>query len=283
MANASSKKVARAAKAGGSLRDRPKLGYPLALFVIVVLGTALVTYARSDRLTALSSKEAPVKDKDHWHAAYGIYVCDHFLAPLVDTKVDANGQKIDPDGIHTHGDGVMHVHPFSQRASGTGARLKIWAEQVGMKLGKDFIEVNGTRYANGYKCGDKDAKVYVYRWLDAFDEGVPAEVFDHDFGEIRYKADRMALTIAVVPDGTDVPRPDSIPQLNSLEDLPNPNDAASSGQDSTSSPISIDPNATISVPSSLPTGDSSTTVPGGAAPSSSEPPTTASAPPGTSR
>lgn len=249
----SSKKVARAAKAGGSLRERPKLGYPLAVFVIVILGTALVAYARADRLEARASTTEPVKDKDHWHTAYGIYVCDHFLPPLTDLPGRA-----DPDGLHTHGDGIMHVHPFSARGSGTNARLKIWGEMVGMKFGKDFIDLNGTKYFNGYKCGDKDAKVLVYRWAAPFDESSAAEVFDKDFGEIRYKSDRSALTIAVVPEGTDVPRPDSIPQLDQLTDVQGAGDPAEA-----TPPISgLDPTQTITVPSSIPGDASITTLPG---------------------
>ena len=49
--------------------------------------------------------------KDHWHAAYGMYVCDHFLPPVTDAKEDVLG-------IHTHGEGVIHIHPFSAAASG---------------------------------------------------------------------------------------------------------------------------------------------------------------------
>lgn len=221
----SSKKVARAAKAGGSLRERPKLGYPLALFVIVVLGAALVTFARADRLDALASKEAPVKNQDHWHAAYGIYVCDHFLAPLADVK------ETDPDGLHTHQDGVVHVHPFSSKGAGKNAKLKVFGEMVGMKFGKDWVEVGGERYANGYKCGDKDAKVQVVRWANADDETSAGEVFVTDPGEVRFRTDRSAITIAIVPDGTEIPRPDSIPALDSLTDV--------AGAETTSPSVSI--------------------------------------------
>ncbi len=238
----SSKKVARAARAGGSLRERPKLGFPLALVAIVLLGTALVVFSRSDRLESLSGKEAPVKNKDHWHAAYGFYICDSFLPPLVDVP-----GKADTDGIHTHGDGVMHIHPFTSKASGKGAQLSVWGEMVGVKFGKDSIEVNGTKYTNGYKCGDKEAKVLVYRWSNAFDSTVPAEVFDRDFGDIRFKDDTSAFTFAVVPEGTDVPRPESVPQLNSLEDVPGSGAQPGAGAGSGNPLEGIDPSQ-LSIP-----------------------------------
>ena len=52
----SANKVARAARAGGSAtRERPKIGFPLAVFAIVVLGTSLVVFARTSREPAAAS------------------------------------------------------------------------------------------------------------------------------------------------------------------------------------------------------------------------------------
>src|SRR3954464_11404283 len=104
----SAKKVARADRAGGksSKRERPKLAFPLAVFVVIVLGSSLVVYARTARNDVASADTAPSSvNKDHWHAAYGFYVCDHFLPALPESPKD-------PEGIHTHGDGVFHIHPF---------------------------------------------------------------------------------------------------------------------------------------------------------------------------
>ena len=63
---------------------------------------------------------------DHWHAAYGIYVCDHFLTPIQNIT--------DVDGIHTHGDGLIHVHPFSSKTAGANATLAAFATAAGMTL-----------------------------------------------------------------------------------------------------------------------------------------------------
>jgi len=224
-----------------------------------------VVFARSDRLESLAGKEAPVKNKDHWHAAYGFFACDSFLPPLVDIP-----GKADTDGIHTHKDGVVHVHPFTSKASGKGAQLKVWGEMVGVTFGKDFIEVNGTKYSNGYKCGDKEAKVLVYRWSSAFDSTVPAEVFDRDFGEIRFKDDMSAFTFAVVPEGTEVPRPESISQLNSLDDVPNSAGQAGAGAGGGNPLEGLDPSQ-LTVPSS-PTAEGGV-VPSIPQPSNPEPST----------
>jgi hypothetical protein len=190
------------------------MGFTLTIFVILVVGSLTVFYARNERVTSASAEVGPsAKKSDHWHVAYGIYVCDHFLPVLSDVGEDK-------EGIHTHGDGIIHTHPFSQAASGNNARLKVFGDQVGIKFGKDsFTTPDGTEYKSGYKCGDKDAKVLLYRWPQALDPNATADVFDKDFAQVRLKDDRSAMTLAVVPEGTDVPRPDSINTLNNLSDV----------------------------------------------------------------
>ena len=58
--------------------------------------------SRNNKATADAT--APVANVDHWHTAYGIYICDTFLDPLQ--------VQTDPDGIHSHADGVIHIHPY---------------------------------------------------------------------------------------------------------------------------------------------------------------------------
>jgi hypothetical protein len=222
----SSKKVAKVARAGSGkrrVRERPKLGFPLLLFVIVVVGSLTVFYARTSRFNDAAAAQAPAANSDHWHNAYGFYVCDHFLPPFTD-------QGADTEGIHTHGDGIIHIHPFVAASAGDNAQLKVFAKDVGMTLGSDSITTpDGTTYKNGYDCNGKPAKVYVYRWDQAEDPTVAANVYDHDFGNIRLKNDRAAITFAVVPDGTEVPRPDSVSTLDNLSDVGTSNGAAPSG------------------------------------------------------
>jgi hypothetical protein len=234
----SAKKVARAARAGGksSKRERPKLAFPAAVFAVIVLGTLLVVFGRTTRSNSASADVAPVLNKDHWHAAYGIYVCDHFVAPLQDLP-----DKPDVNGIHTHGEGVMHIHPFSSAASGTKAKLKVFADQVGLKFTDDSVTTpDGTVYKNGeFKCGDKPAKVSIWRW-NADDSLVPTEVFENGFNDIRFRGDRDAYTIAVLPEGSDIvpPRPESVPELDKLTDV-------DQSQTQTPTQVTVPPGVTI--------------------------------------
>ena len=259
----SAKKVARAARAGGSTkRERPKVGFPIAVFAIVVLGTSLVVFARTSREPAAASPPSYLNN-DHWHAAYGVYVCDAFLPPWTDAMEDR-------DGIHTHGDGVIHIHPFSSAASGDRARLSVFGEQVGVTFTNDgFTTPDGTTYENGYDCNGQPAKVTVTEWYPD-DPTRPGNVYESNFANIVFDTDRAAYTIAVVPDGVDPPMPDSVPTLDNLTDVAGSGATGATGVDPSTidpSQLQLDPNTGQPIiptdPSSIPTD-----------PSVSEPPVT---------
>ncbi len=209
----SAKKVARAARAGGTAkRERPKIAFPLAVFVIVVLGVSLVVFARTSKEPA-SAAPPSYLNRDHWHAAYGVYVCDAFLPRWVDVLEDR-------DGIHTHEDGIIHIHPFSASSSGTKAKMSVFAKQVGVTFTDDgFVAPDGTEYKDGYDCNGQPAKVSVFEWHPD-DPTRPGDVFDGNFNNILFDADRVAYTIAVVPEGVTPPLPPTVPGLDNLVDVP---------------------------------------------------------------
>src|SRR5690606_14973182 len=102
------------------------------------------------------SAESPTT-QDHWHQAYGLYVCDSFLPPLVDVVQDRTG-------IHTHGDGVIHTHPFSNAYTGSKATLGVWGDTVGVDFGDTSWEVSGETYENGHDCNGEPANLAIYEW-----------------------------------------------------------------------------------------------------------------------
>ncbi len=211
----SSKKVARAARAGSTHKgpERRELGFPLAIAVTVLLGSSLVLYARSDNSTAVEPKLGT-----HWHAAYGIYNCDHWEAPVADNGTD-------PHGIHTHDQdstadgGIMHIHPFDSSAAGSNATFGMFFDTEGVKASNDQIEFpTGVVLKKGAMCGDKPGVLQVVRF-DADNSATPGEVVLKDFDNVRYRKDREAFTVAIVPEGAEVPRPTSIPLLDALSDV----------------------------------------------------------------
>jgi hypothetical protein len=241
----SAKKVARAARAGGSSNsNQRKLMFPLAVAGIVLVGVLLIVVARSG-FDAVSA-ESPTTE-EHWHQAYGFYVCDAFLPNLVDTTQDRTG-------IHTHGDGIIHTHPFSNAYAGSNATLGVWGETVGVDFGDTSFEVQGTTYENGHDCNGQPATVSIYRWPADSPDAQP-EVITSGFSDVKLDEDRAVFTFAVVPEGTEVPRPDSVATLDNLSDVePAP---------------SAPPTSTLEVP--VPTSDPSAAPSGAVDPSAADP------------
>lgn len=209
-----SKKVARAASTGGGRTrrgDRP-WGWYMAISAVVVLGCLLIVTSRNARQTALNPLKStkprpPAPDKgfsgDHWHAAYGVYLCDQFAPPV---NSDA-----DPLGLHTHGDGIVHIHPFRAASAGRKATMGVFTRTVGMTLTETSVKLPGDKlYKNGDKCGDKAGKLKVL---------LNGDERTGDPRKIRLR-DRDHLVIAFVPAGVKVPEsPPSVAKLDALDDV----------------------------------------------------------------
>lgn len=207
----SAKKVAKVARSsGGPRREQAKLGFPAAVGAVLLLGVVMVFWAQNENSAA---EAEPPTLADHWHAAYGIYICDSFAPALRDVVPDSTG-------IHTHDDDVVHVHPFSSASSGERANWARYGETVGLQFdGASFTMPDGTRYDESSTCGEQPARVVMYEW-PADDPDAEPVVHTDDFGSVHFHSDRLAFTLAVVPEGTEVPRPASIPTLDNLSDMP---------------------------------------------------------------
>jgi hypothetical protein len=206
----SAKKVARVARAGGSpSAPKRQLAFPLSILAIVVVGAVLVVVARGANQEAAA--ESP-RVGEHWHAAYGIYVCDTFLPAGTDLGPDTTG-------LHTHNDGVAHLHPFVNGYAGRNATLGGFGEMVGLSFGSGSFTYLDTTYDDGYDCGGQPGEVSVHVW-PADDPDAAATVVTDDMGSVRFDEDRLAVTIAVAPAGAEIPRPPSVPELDRLSDVP---------------------------------------------------------------
>lgn len=239
----SGKKVARAASTGGGRTSRGKTpwGWYSAIALVVVLGIVVVAMSREQTLDRVegASADQPTT-KDHWHSAYGFFFCDQFSPPL------ANNNR-DPLGIHTHGDGVVHVHPFTRAAAGKNAKFGVFERTMGITLSKTRLEIGDRKYSNGDKCGDKRGVVQVF---------VDGQKFDGDPSDIHFSKDRQAIVIAFAPEGTDIPKtPPSFSQLNNLEDVQGrqaPGNVDNQATTSSSAPAGGGGETTSSVPGTSP-------------------------------
>ncbi len=205
------KKVAKAAGTGGgrTRRGGSSMLFPSVMAVVVILGLALVVVSRGDKAEA--DNTPPRAGADHWHAAIGFYVCGNFLPNVTDQN--------DPRGIHTHGDGVMHIHPFTDRSGGRNATLGVFFEAIEAKVTASSLRIPGTpEKKNGQKCDGRQAEVQTVTWdFDGPPEAKPTP-FEGDPSALK-PSDRSLVTVAFMPKGTEIPRPPSADQLNKLTDI----------------------------------------------------------------
>jgi hypothetical protein len=150
---------------------------------------------------------------DHWHAAYGLDLCGAWqpALPAFESVV----------GLHTHGDGVLHIHPFLPAGAYENATVAHLLDppadetppgQSGPAWRTDVragaITVSGTdpvSLADGDACPELDGRPGRVRWgLGTYD--VDTRSFTTPFAE---RSDAVApyvprngdvITIAFLPD-----------------------------------------------------------------------------------
>ena len=229
------------------------------MLAVVILGVGLVLAARS-------SREEPVAPfrSDHWHSAYEIYDCGT-VRSTVQTQTD-------PDGIHTHADSLIHIHPFNSSATGEDARLKVFFEASGLVVTSDEIDATGSFDAgfvpidNSTGCDGEDSEIVITRWtVDGADGPELQTTYRSDFADIRFLQEREAFTIAKVPVGEDAPAPSAevLAQLDlstgttniESEDLPQ---APDDGTDATTTTAAVDGEG--STTTTAPADDAATTT-----------------------
>jgi hypothetical protein len=102
-------------------------------------------------------------------------------------------------------------------------------------------------------------------WNNANDDAEPPEVVREDIGGARFVNDRMAMTLAFVPESKigEIPRPDSIPQLDQLTDIEPIPGATTTVADATGTTVDATGTTTeAGGTASTLTGEPSTTVAG---------------------
>jgi hypothetical protein len=213
----SAKKVARAARAGGrasSGQPRSFL-FPGVLTLVVVLGVSLVVFARSERLS--EDMGGVPQFGDHIHLAFGVNACGSFLGDLPEFET--------PVGIHTHGDGVLHVHPFSQLGIGANATFGRYLRDAREDGGLDAtvtesrISWLGEEYVEGDtdRCpGVENPQIRVAFWSSAADPDAEPQITTGAFNDLSLSQDGGAITVFYGDPGADIPKPPTAGNLAAL-------------------------------------------------------------------
>jgi hypothetical protein len=231
--SSSAKKVARVAAKSGSgrpagdpARSKNWLFY-LGVVAIVALGAGIVLFARSENEGAGANDVSPRANlgdgqpSDHWHASFAINVCGKELPVLQDGVTDVSG-------IHTHGDGLIHVHPFTRTAAGSRATMGKFFDQVSLTVTDEgfqlppgvTVEGGGSTVKVGETtCGGEEGELVLAYWEDARTAGssAPDEIIREGFRGVRFESDLTAFTLAFVPKGsTDIAAPSSSAEIEAL-------------------------------------------------------------------
>ncbi len=132
--------VRRTLRRIGGLHFPPWL--PVLFVMVLVSGILVVLFV------ARGAAGAPHIGTDHWHATYQTFICGQRQPNFPTWEAS--------EGIHTHADGIIHMHPFIPAGVGAGARLVKWFGYGGGKLTQTELRMPGdrTEYKNGDTCPD---------------------------------------------------------------------------------------------------------------------------------
>lgn len=138
----------------------------VAIGAVVVVGIVAVFLVRGGGNSAGSGPpRAPDQNAnvagDHWHTAFQVNVCGEWLAaqPQFEKPADNPNQQANV-GIHTHGDNLIHTHPFVVSEEGNNATLGKFANYGGWSVSSDSIDawvgpqskLKQTSWSNGDVC-----------------------------------------------------------------------------------------------------------------------------------
>jgi len=210
MAKSSSlKKVSRAAASGGGRVSRPgerNVFFPLAMALVVIVGVILIVVARGERIENADNSPPRVND-DHFHSGFVINVCG------VESSLP-NGRPDNRSGLHTHGDGLVHIHPFVSTVSGRNATVGAFFEEDGLLISDTELRLPSGSLVEGVDtCDGEPGEVRVLKWVTT--SAQDPLVFDTEVASVRFDqanaTQGQLFVFAFVAENTpnsDIPRPD---------------------------------------------------------------------------
>jgi hypothetical protein len=218
----STRKAAKLAQRGKGRKVRFQGGtvFPMAVALVLVLGMALIAYSRQ---TQPAADDSPPTIEDHWHAAYGFYLCDDWyqLSGNLEQLTSA-GTLASTDfartGVHSHDDGVIHWHAYTGAATGRNAVLDVFLDNYGIELDNDtlkfddlaivtansqFPPANGVdpleEYVEGEtQCNGEDAELTVKAW-DSYTDTGSGNRYIANMDRIHLDKDAMVFAIYFTP------------------------------------------------------------------------------------
>ncbi|MEX0761927.1 MAG: VanZ family protein [Dehalococcoidia bacterium] len=114
-------------------------------YLVMMVGASCVAVIVAVMALVIARNPGYPYPGDHWHAAYTIEICGETLPRLPGR----------PGWLHTHGDGYIHVHPFTLDQGGGLATPTLFMGMAGGTLRSDTLTLpSGESYTNGDLCPD---------------------------------------------------------------------------------------------------------------------------------
>ena len=207
--------------------------------LVVIVGVALIVYARNSAPSPVGPYVAGSSHTTdtHWHAALGVYYCDHWLGDSTGEGLwtwpyatpggspARAGNTSAYAGLHSHGDGIIHMEPAVSAEAGRNATVGLYFEYGGWKLSSTSFSFLGTTVTNGDKCGGKPGTV---QWATArWDRTAGPQKYTVQTGDpSKYKLyDDDIVVIAFLPEGKTIQsigNPPSLAKLGSATNTETP-------------------------------------------------------------
>ncbi len=208
-------KVARAAATSAPKATRPgdrPIFFPVAMAIVVVIGVVFVYFARNERRGDVPDAAPAIGD--HWHSAYSINVCGEPQA-MIEADSDVRF------GIYTLGEGLIHIAPVIEEATGFGATTGAFFAESGGTLSDTAMQIGDVSVTEGETlCDGEEGEVLVLKWLTA-DAEDPIVIPD-GLGSVRFDQNDdeagQLFTFAYMPVGADLDVEALKPDASLLDD-----------------------------------------------------------------
>ena len=124
------------------------LGWNVAIAVVVVVGVVLLVFTLNSTTGNDPGSGPPHaqdpstgRPQDHWHTYLGVNICGQWLAPVPAFENPVGSPTGTQNaGIHSHGDGLIHTHPFVTSEEGKNATLGKYADYGDWSVSSDSID-----------------------------------------------------------------------------------------------------------------------------------------------
>lgn len=181
---------------------------------VVIVGIVLVVASVSANKSSASgppraANASTGQPGDHWHTYLGVDICGEWLSPVPSFEFSAENSSIQA-GIHSHGDGLIHTHPFSSSEEGGNATLGKFEEYAGWSSSSGSIDAwtgpasakNTKSWSNGDTCpfGEFKGKKGELVWA------VDGKTRTGNPSDYRLK-DGETVAIGFLPKGQELPFP----------------------------------------------------------------------------